>query len=266
MCIPSVFKQIGWLFLLLALAVACTPTANPETPALEQPSQEGLDVPAEAASFLASPVVEEAVEPSATAEPTQPPTAVPTETPVPPTFTPRPTKTPPPPTPTPEPTEPPPTSTPAAPPTVGDTVVGPYWQVQIQDVELSQEFGDYSQNDETFQFIIITAEVTYLGAEGSEGQYSPEAVVLMQVGPSDTGWSKRAILYRGENSSQIMFFDEVSLLNYMDAGESRTETFVFTFPKRFTDFRFYFPETPAIIVDLEALEASSGQGTASADG
>lgn len=234
-------QQIIWFVIICLLAISilivgCGPNEQ--------------ELAAKLATSVASTVT---AIPTATSYPTA--TPFPTLTPY-PTSTRYPTSTPfstltPYPTYTPSPLTP----TPSATPTVGDIVVGPFWQVQIQKVEQSQEFGDYSPTNENAEFIIVTASVTYLGAEGSSGQYSPEGVVLTLLGPSDTGWSQQATLYRGENSSFLIDFDEASMMSYFAPGETRIETFAFIFLKESTLFQFYFPETPAITIDLDAIDA-----------
>ncbi len=189
------------------------------------------------------------------------PTDTPTLTPVPSTSTPTPTSThtptPIPPTATstatstPSPTPIPPTSTPISTPTVGDTVIGSRWKIKVTKVETADEFGTYYfKEDSANHFVIVTLEATYLGSETRE--WFPESVLLAHTGNDGfTGWVRIPNLYKGMFSSQITDFSEMVTVNFAQPETVLKETFLFEFPKDYTDFRLYFPETEAIAISLE---------------
>jgi len=143
------------------------------------------------------------------------------------------------------------TPTPASTPTIGDTVIGPHWKVKVVEVETGDEFGPFGFVEGTKNhFVIVTLEYTYLGPGRAE--FFPESVVLVYTGSTGLqGWARKTTLYRGEISSHVVDFREEVVVNYLDSGETRTETFVYEFRKEYADFRLYFPETEAIAISLE---------------
>lgn len=181
-------------------------------------------------------------------------TAQPTYTP-PPTFTPPPTQTPLPTlTPLPTATRVPPTETPTPTPFVtpktGDTVKGEFWRVKIVKVETADSFSSFSPTNADSQLLIITADVTYLGPP-ERGMYSPEAISITHIGADQEGFTNHVRTYRAENSALLTDFSNESLMLTVKRGETRRETFVTVFPKSFSEFLFYFPETQAIAFTLE---------------
>jgi hypothetical protein len=184
------------------------------------------------------------------------PTPLPTVTPTPThTATPTPTLTPSPtstatPTDTPTPTVTP-TPTPASTPTVGETVIGPYWQVTVEDVETDERFGDYYIAEDTgFQFVILTIECTNLRSEDVE--WSPQSVVMVYVGGGEyAGWTTTAALYASKVSGRVTNFEEESVIVDWDAEETRTFQLAFVLPQAFTEFVLYFPETPGIGIEVD---------------
>ena len=146
-------------------------------------------------------------------------------------------------------TSPTPTTTPVSTPTPGDTVVGDHWQIKVTDVAAAGNFSAWSNTNRSYQYIILTVEVTYVGP-GNAGTYSPQAVQLMNTGAVDEGWSKKADFCKGEASSKITYLEEAQSLLSIEKGVTRTETIVWDFPKSYHHFLLYFPETQAIAISV----------------
>jgi len=155
-------------------------------------------------------------------------TSVPTYTPL-PTYTPFPTYTP-------------------LPPTA--TIESERWDVKVISAEGAREYGTfYVEGEGLTRMIVLTIEYTYTGTGRAE--FSPESAVLVYSGTIGfTGWSKTPILYQSEDTSQITDFSEESLVIRVDAGETRTDTFVWVFGADYTDFWLLFPESDAIDVSI----------------
>ena len=116
--------------------------------------------------------------------------------------------------------------------------------------EASLEYGEFFiPEDGKNRLVIVTIEYTYLSQGRAE--FSPESVVLMNTSILGyVGWAKTADLYQAEGSSRIVDLDEESLTDYVDSGETKTEVFVWEFPRNYTDFRLFFPEAEAIDITL----------------
>lgn len=152
------------------------------------------------------------------------------------------------------------TATPASTPTVGDIVIGPHWKVKVIKVETGDEFGPFGFEEGTKNhFVIVTLEYTYLGPDRAE--FFPESVILVYTGNTGLkGWARKTALYRGEISSQVVHFAEEVIVNYLDSGETRTETFIYEFRKEYTDFRLFFPETEAIAINIAYTTQVGAEG------
>lgn len=153
----------------------------------------------------------------------------PTATPY-PTYTPLPTYTPPPPTATPD---------------AGD------WEVDVISAESSLEFEDFFiPEDGTNTLIIVVVKYAYEGP--GRIQFSPESVVLTYTGSEKfMGWSQTADLYQSEGDSQVVDFSEQALLNTLNPGDAKTDTFVWEFPRSYKNFILLFPSAEPIEVTIK---------------
>lgn len=183
------------------------------------------------------------------ATPTPAPTPSPTRTRTPyPTYTPYPTLTP---YPTYTPLPPTPTLTPLPTLGIGDAVRAPRWSVRVVKAEPTLEFETYYlKEDARTRMVVVTIEYTYLG--GRETIFSPESVLLVYTGSEGlTGWARTPVLYRGEVNTDLVSFKESTIAVHIAPGTTRVERFIYEFPKEYTSFRLYFPETESVAVTLE---------------
>jgi hypothetical protein len=145
-----------------------------------------------------------------------------------PTSTPYPTYTPLPPTPTPSP---------------------PRWEARVLVSEATLEFGNFHiTQGATTRMIRVDIMYTFNGPGAAE--FSPETVLLMNEGAPLAGWARPPNLYRAQDSSAIVNFEDDSLLNPVAAGTTRTDVFIWNWPVQYHRFRLFFPECEPIEVEI----------------
>ncbi|WP_420628188.1 hypothetical protein [Candidatus Leptofilum sp.] len=126
------------------------------------------------------------------------------------------------------------------------------WEVEIISSEAAQEFDTWHFPDGSENImVILTIEYTYHGQDRE--LFLPESITLVHTGTEGfSGWGRTASLYRAEGTSQIVDLTDESLVNYLDPGGTRTDTFVWEWPNdKYTEFRLFFPEIEAIDITFE---------------
>lgn len=209
------------LLLFASLASGCGPSAE--------------DLAAQVATAAAATV---AAAPTVTPYPTYTPASTaapyPTVTPA-PTATPYPTYTPLPPVPT------------AVPSSC------PLWTVEIVEASAIMEFDRfYVDSNGRTRLVAVSVEFSCQGADGVD--FYPESVVLVHVGDEMTGWAKTADLFQSESLSGGTVIDfSKSAASWTLSGPDidGSATFVYEFPKEYTDFELLFPGSTPIPISLQ---------------
>ncbi len=127
--------------------------------------------------------------------------------------------------------------------------VGP-WQVTVVSAEATDEWDEfYVEPDSENYIVVLTVDIRNL--RNTSVQFAPETVVLAHTGPEETGWAQTPALHTTNDSTLITDFWEDSVVYELAAGQTRTDTFVYEFPRGFTEFDLYFPESVGLPVSLQ---------------
>lgn len=145
-------------------------------------------------------------------------------------------------------------------PTIGDTVTNANWQVKVLGVSTDKAYETVTPDDpENFHFVIVNMEVTYIGPKDRE-VYSPESIVLMNItegSGADLGWSNKMVIYQSDDSTNFTYFQQESIMLSVRKDVPSLFKIAVLFPKRFTEYLLYFPETEGFDINLGTLCTAS---------
>jgi hypothetical protein len=123
------------------------------------------------------------------------------------------------------------------------------WAVKVTAATTAEEWETfYVDAGSTNYMIVVTIEYKNLGKEAVS--FSPESVVLVYTGTEQTGWGQTPALHKSGGSTIVTEFKTDSVMYLIATGEARVDTFVYEFPRGYTEFTLYFPETPAVVLTL----------------
>jgi hypothetical protein len=125
-----------------------------------------------------------------------------------------------------------------------------FWGVKVISARSVEEWDTFYVDADSTNYMIVI-EIEYKNLRPNAVQFSPESVVLVNTGTDETGWGETPALHKSGSSTQITDFTEESIMYTLAGGESRADTFVYEFPRGFSDFRLYFPESEAIAITLD---------------
>jgi hypothetical protein len=124
------------------------------------------------------------------------------------------------------------------------------WGVKVTSARSAEEWDEFYVDADSTNYMVVI-EIEYKNLRPSATDFSPESVVLVHTGLDETGWGQTPALHKQGDSTQITDFEEESVMFSIASDESHADTFVYEFPRGFTEFLLYFPETPAIAIKLE---------------
>lgn len=123
------------------------------------------------------------------------------------------------------------------------------WEVKITSAKAADEWDEFYMDADSSNYMIVI-EIEFRNMRQDAVQFSPESVVLVHTGAEETGWGQTPALHKSGSSTQITDFYSESVMYSVAGGESRADTFVFEFPRGYTEFLLYFPETAPIVINV----------------
>lgn len=124
------------------------------------------------------------------------------------------------------------------------------WQVTVTSAESTEEWDEFYVDADSDNYIVVVT-VEYRNLRNASVDFAPESVLLVYTGTDESGWAQTPALHKASDSSVITDFWEESIVYQVEAGQARTGTFIYEFPRGYTEFALYFPETVRIPVLLE---------------